>query len=83
MATAEILLWKFALVRAHFFTAVAYFEIPLEFADDVNDFGKLLVLSNLAHNFCSNLYSTLIRNNVLSSLLRQQLVGICKAIIIS
>lgn len=63
MATAEILLWEFALVRAHFFTAVAYFEIPLEFADDANDFGKLLVLASLARNFYHNLYSTFIRSN--------------------
>lgn len=58
VATAEILLREFALVRAHFFTTVAYFKIPLEFADDANDFGKLLVLTRLARNFYLNLYST-------------------------
>lgn len=26
--------------RSNFFTALAFFEIPLEFADDANDCGK-------------------------------------------
>lgn len=67
----EWLLWKFFYGSSHsfgriFFTTVAYFEIPLEFADDVNvkDFEKLLVLTGLACNFYSNLHSTFIKNNV-------------------
>lgn len=45
-------------LRALFYDSCLF---PLEFADDANDFGKLLILISLACNYYINLYSTFIK----------------------